>query len=62
MILQNLARHLLPINTESPLEYVYEEARLGNLYTLEAYQLCKQLEFKNLLGRFDTSAVPGEHD
>lgn len=56
--LAELSKALATINTESPLEYVYEEARLGNLYTLEAYQLCKQLEFKNLLGRFDTSAVP----
>lgn len=56
--LAELSKALATINTESPLEYVYEEARLGNLYTPEAYQLCKQLEFKNLLGRFDTSAVP----
>ena len=56
--LAELSKALATINTESPLEYVYEEARLGNLYTPEAYQLCKQLKFKNLLGRFDTSAVP----
>ena len=56
--LAELSKALATINTESPLEYVYEEARLGNLYTPEAYQLCKQLEFKNLLERFDTSAVP----
>lgn len=56
--LAELSKALATINTESPLEYVYEEARLGNLYTPEAYQLCKQLEFKNLLGRFDTLAVP----
>ena len=56
--LAELSKALATINTESPLEYVYEEARLGNLYTPEAYQLCKQLEFKNLLRRFDTSAVP----
>lgn len=56
--LAELSKALATINTESPLEYVYEETRLGNLYTPEAYQLCKQLEFKNLLGRFDTSAVP----
>ena len=53
-----LSKTLATINTDSPLEYSYEEALLGDLYTPEAYQLCKQLEFKNLLGRFDTSAVP----
>ena len=47
--LAELSKALATINTESPLEYVYEEARFGNLYTPEAYQLCKQLEFKNLL-------------
>ena len=41
-----------------PLEYSYEEARLGNLYTQQAYELCRKLEFKNLLGRFDAEAVP----
>ena len=54
----SLSKTLATINTDSPLEYDYEEAKLGNLYTPEAYQLCKELEFKNLLGRFDTSAVP----
>lgn len=56
--LATLSKTLATINTDSPLEYSYEEARLKDLYTPEAYQLCKQLEFKNLLGRFDTSAVP----
>ena len=32
--------------------------RLGNLYTQQAYELCRRLEFKNLLGRFDAEAVP----
>ena len=38
--------------------YSYEEAELKNLYTPEAYQLCKRLEFKNLLSKFDTAVVP----
>ena len=53
-----LSKKLATINTDSPLDYDYEEARIKNLYTPEAYQLCKELEFKNLLGRFDVSAVP----
>lgn len=53
-----LSKKLAAIQTESPLEYSYEEARLGNLYTSEAYELCRRLEFKNLLGRFDKEAVP----
>lgn len=55
--LAQLSKELATINTESPLEFSYSQAKLGNLYTREAYELCKHLEFKNLLGRFDTDAV-----
>lgn len=55
--LAQLSRTLATINTDSPLEYDYEEARLSDLYTKQAYELCKRLEFKNLLGRFDQAAV-----
>ena len=48
-----LSKTLATINTDSPIDYSYEEAELKNLYTPEAYQLCKQLEFKNLLLKFD---------
>ena len=47
-----LSKKLATIDTESPVEFSYEEARMGNLFTSEAFTLCKQLEFKNLLGRF----------
>ena len=53
-----LSKTLATINTDSPINYSYEEAELKNLYTPEAYQLCKQLEFKNLLSKFDTAVVP----
>ena len=53
-----LSKTLATINTQSPVEFSYEEARLGNLYTPKAYELCKRLEFKNLLGRFDVTSVP----
>lgn len=55
-----LSKTLATINTDSPLEFSYEEAKLGNLYTPEAYQLCKQLEFKNILSRFDTEILPAD--
>ncbi len=55
--LAQLSKTLATINTESPIVYDYEEARLGELYTRAAYELCKRLEFKNLLGRFDKEAV-----
>lgn len=52
-----LSKTLATINTDSPLEFAYEEARLQDLYTPEAYELCKRLEFKNLLSRFDVASV-----
>jgi DNA polymerase-1 len=52
-----LSKTLATINTESPLELSYETARIKNFYTKEAYELCKRLEFKNLLGRFDKEEV-----
>ena len=39
--------------TDAPCSWDWEQARIGNLYTPEAYQLFKQLEFKNLLSRFE---------
>ena len=45
--------------TEEPVSFTFEKARLESieaLYTEEAYLLCKELEFKNLLGRFTIDA------
>ena len=54
MNLAQLSKALAAINTDSPVEFDYEQAKLGNLYTQDAFLLCKRLEFKNLLGRFDS--------
>ena len=48
-----LSKKLATIETESPVEFSWEAARMGNLYTPEAYDYFKRLEFKNLLSRFD---------
>lgn len=55
--LAQLSKALATINTDSPLEFSYSKAKLGSLYTKEAYELCRSLEFKNLLGRFGTDVV-----
>lgn len=55
--LAQLCKKLATINTESPVDYSYEEARMENLFTQEAYELCKKLEFKNLLNRFDEKVI-----
>lgn len=52
-----LSKKLAAIDKDSPVDISYEEARVHNFYTKEAYELCKRLEFKNLLGRFSQDAV-----
>lgn len=47
-----LSKELATIKTDCELEFSYEAARYGNIYTKEAYQLLKQLEIKSLLTRF----------
>ena len=51
--LARLSRTLATINVDSEIDYSFDRARAGNFYTEEAYALCKQLEFKNLLSRFE---------
>ena len=59
-----MSKVLATINTNAPVEeapvsFTFEKARLESiesLYTEEAYLLCKELEFKNLLGRFAVDA------
>ncbi len=48
-----LSKTLATIDTKSPIDFSLDKAKLDNMYTKEAYELCKKLEFKNLLNRFD---------
>ncbi len=50
-----MSKELATICTDSPITYDLDAARLGDLYTPEAYELCKELEFKHMLGRFRTT-------
>mgnify|MGYP004563973737 FL=1 len=52
-----LSKELATINVNADFSYELSEAKLGNLYTEEAYVFFQKLEFKNLLSRFDV-AVP----
>ncbi len=47
-----LSRTLAAICVDSPVETDWEKARLGDLFTKEAYEVFVRLEFKNMLGRF----------
>lgn len=50
-----MSKTLATIDTNAPVEYEFSKAKIEDnaaLYTEEAYLLCKELEFKNLLNRF----------
>ena len=49
--LARLSKVLATIKTDWEPEFSYETARFGNIFTDEAYKLCKELEFKSLLSR-----------
>ena len=51
-----MSKELATIITDVPIAYDFSNATLetaADLYTEEAFVLCKRLEFKNLLGRFE---------
>ncbi|MCD7709001.1 MAG: DNA polymerase I, partial [Clostridiales bacterium] len=51
-----LSKELATIDVDVPLEYDFSDAAIESaesLYTPEAYALCKRLEFKNFLARFN---------
>lgn len=54
-----MSKELATIITDAEFEYSFENAKveqISDLYTEEAFLLCKRLEFKNLLGRFKVDA------
>ncbi len=51
-----MSKTLATINVTADFPYELEEAKLGNLYTEEAYEYFRKLQFKNLLSRFDVTA------
>lgn len=58
-----MSKTLATIDTNAEIEYRLDNARLhqvSDLYTEEAYLLCKRLEFKNMLSRFEIE-TPKNH-
>jgi len=49
-----LSKVLATINVNSPVEFEIEEAKIGDFYTKEAYDIFQKLEFKNLLSKFES--------
>ena len=57
-----LSKKLALIDREAPVVLDISDTKLGQIFTSEAYELCKRLEFKNFLSRFDekeTESVSG---
>lgn len=50
--LADLSKVLATINVDAQIDFSFDRAKIGDFYTEEAYVLCKQLEFKNILSRF----------
>ncbi|MBR5338427.1 MAG: DNA polymerase I [Lachnospiraceae bacterium] len=57
--LARLSKELATINTAADISFDLESMKMGSLYTQEAYVLFKRLEFKNLLGRFESDTAKG---
>ncbi|MBQ3104919.1 MAG: DNA polymerase I [Lachnospiraceae bacterium] len=55
--LARLSRTLAAIETDAQIPYKLKDAKYGNPFTKEAYVICRKLEFKNLLGRFEADGV-----
>ncbi len=51
--LADLSKVLATINIDADIDFSYDKAKLGNLFTQEAYEKFKYLEFKNMLSRFE---------
>lgn len=51
-----LSKELATIKLDCPIELSFEDAKINDIFTEEAYQLLKKLEFKSVLKKFE-----GEH-
>lgn len=57
-----LSKKLAAINTESPVKYDLEECLIKNIYTKEAYEWIKRLEFKSMFSRFSLEQVQAKQE
>ena len=55
-----MSKVLATIETHADIAFDVEKARLGELYTKEAYELFQRLQFKNMLGRFEAGISVNE--
>ncbi|MBQ9579868.1 MAG: hypothetical protein IJR23_01675, partial [Lachnospiraceae bacterium] len=57
-----LSKTLATIITDAPIEVSFDELKVTNFYTGEAYAMCKRLEFNKLLDRFESAEVSTVND
>ncbi|MDD2973017.1 MAG: DNA polymerase I [Lachnospiraceae bacterium] len=57
--LADLSKVLATIEVNADINYGFEDAKIGDLYTQEAYEWFQKLEFKNLLKRFTDKETTG---
>ncbi|MCR4998453.1 MAG: DNA polymerase I [Lachnospiraceae bacterium] len=57
-----MSKTLATIETNAPVELDLDAMKLNDLYTPEAYLLCKEWEFKNLLSRFENTDSKASND
>lgn len=60
--LADLSKTLATIRTDCAVELDYDAAKAEGYFTPEAYQLFRQLEFKNMLSRFEKDAAVGKNE
>lgn len=60
--LADLSKVLATINIDADIDYSFDMAEISNFYTPDAYVMCKQLEFKNLLSRFEKDSIAVNHE
>ena len=55
-----LSKTLATIDVHAKIDYDLAAAQIGNIFTDDAYRLCKDWGFKNILLRFDKESVDRE--
>lgn len=57
-----LSKKLATIKTDCELNYNITESKITNFYTPEAYELCKELNFRVFLKKFEEQQKPAENN
>lgn len=55
--LADLSRELATIKVDGDIDFSYENARIGDFYTEDAYKIFQRLGFKNILNRFEKHGI-----